>query len=615
MPLELNGYNEAFKQFVEFAQKRMDANDGAAIANVTTAADRLGGRTITSVSASGTDKVGFFGALFRSSDDIAANNMARDLFMAAIDDMFQGNVPDSVKTAMKTGDYDRKGHPLSARRIMAVRNAIDATGILRNKALAQDPGFSNPATEALAIQKGYSRAELFSVARAIQYYQAAMNCDEATAAREVLTVGSKANRLLQYGGRFLASADSFRHGLRLIDTFAGWYANLLGALNFTQFLNKDYTRATTVSELNVNPGILSPNYASGYERFVFQQMAHDPSFNLSETDAEKAFGFEHNAASRFIGRNLCPGMLCTVNGIPPDKRRILFAVFDVFLPLARTPDEADRKPSLNCNSILTSRVLMNIGKLTALAEKGQLTARNIIDVCFPDMPRKGDYNAQSLNNFMLHCDDAMKKLGTAYGAGLIELETSGAPLGKVVSAIKAGRHLPTYPYYSPASFDLSGNDGTTAQGRAHVHTDFVRTSRYTDAAGRNLLPDDAYVWNVTLPDGTRRQANGSTHRDGIDSIIADVERLCGEAHGPQANIVLMNLSQSGLGNIRCGLPKHGIGCNEHSPVNFELSRDATTGAITIRYTSPAQLPVRFSWQSVIDIEGNIATTPMTVVRQ
>jgi hypothetical protein len=613
--MELNGYNADFKHFVEFAQKRMDANDGAAVAKVNMSDWSLSGRSLISVKASKTDKAGFFGAVFRSQRDKDANIAARTLFQNAVKDMFDGNIPDSVKAAMKLDDYTADGHPLTARRIIAVRNAIEATGILRAKALAQDPGFSNPATQALAVQKGYSRAELFTVARAIQYYQSAMNCDEATAAREVLTTGSKANRLLYYGGRFLASAANFADGLRLLDSFAGWYTNLLGALNFIQYSNKDYTRATTVSELNVAHDILSPRNASGYERFVFQQMAHDPDFNLRETDAEKAFGFEHNAASRFIGRNLCRGMLGTLNGIPPDKRRIVFAVFDAFLPLAKTPAEADKKADLSCDSILLSRTLMNIGKLTALEEKGQLTAKAIIDICFPDMQDKGDYNAEAYTNFIIHCDTTMRKLGPAYGAGMSALETSGLPLGKVVSATKAGRSLPVYPYYSQASFDLKGNTLTTASGRAQLSADFVRFSQYADSTGRDLLPNDAYIWNVTFPDGTRHQADGAAHRGGIDNIIAGIEALCGEAHAPQANIVMLNLSQSGLANLRNGFPKHGVYCCEHSPLNFELSKDANTGAITIRYSSPEQLPIRFSWQTVVDIKGNVTTMPLTVTRR
>ena len=619
MAVELNGYNATFQQFVDFAQKRMSVGDEEAIANAEMSGDRLSGRSIVSIDSSKTDKVGFFGALFRSQGDIHANVKARYLFMESVKDMFGGNIPPSVKEAMELKDFDAKGHPLTARRIIAVQNAIDATGILRAKALAKDPGFSNPATEALAIQKGCSRAELFAVARAIRYYQSAMNCDEATAAREVLTSGSKANRLLQYGGRFLASQDNFKEGLRLLDSFAGWYTNLQGAQDFILVNNRDYNRATTISELNVSSRSLETGKDLGYERFVFQQIAHDPDFNLKETDAERAFGFENNAASRFIGRDLCPGRLCTVNAVPPDKRRILFAAFDALVPLAKNVDEANRQVSLQCESLLLARVMKNIDRLAILDDKGQLTAKNIMDICFPDMPNKGRYDVKALNNFSRYCQDTLgsklppDKIYQAIG----EMESTGATLDEVVNAVNSGRSLPKHPFYSPMGYSLRDNDGSTAHGRSELSDSLGRLSQYSSKTGEDLLPPEALVWNVTFPGGNTIPANGTTHAEGIDAILNGVEALCGEIHKPQANAVMFNLSQAALiPYLSGGFPEYGIGSREHSPVNFALSKDADTGAITIRYSSPDGLPIHFSWETVIDIDGNtVNTTPFTVTRQ
>ena len=41
-----------------------------------------------------------------------------------------------------------------------------------------------------------------------------------------------------------------------------------------------------------------------------------------------------------------------------------------------------------------------------------------------------------------------------------------------------------------------------------------------------------------------------------------------------------------------------------------LSKDATTGAVTITYTSPAELPFRFEWTATVDVFGNVTSTPM-----
>ena len=56
-----------------------------------------------------------------------ANNATRDAFRQAVADMFGGknHIPDSVKDAMKLEDYG-KGKPLTARRILAVKAAIDS---------------------------------------------------------------------------------------------------------------------------------------------------------------------------------------------------------------------------------------------------------------------------------------------------------------------------------------------------------------------------------------------------------------------------------------------------------------------------------------------------------
>ena len=58
--------------------------------------------------------------------------------------------------------------------------------------------------------------------------------------------------------------------------------------------------------------------------------------------------------------------------------------------------------------------------------------------------------------------------------------------------------------------------------------------------------------------------------------------------------------------------KYGIKSDEHIPVTFTLSRDNETGAVTIRYSEPKGLPVKFSWATTIDVDGNAVTTPMQV---
>jgi len=121
MTVNLN--NAQFKQFVQFAEQQSNPAKSEAIARVTGSRDALAGRAI---SASNTDRVHHWNNFFRrSSTDATENNDTRALFREAVFSMFGGkaNVPDSVKTAMRLEDYDQ-GKPLTARRIIAVRDAI-----------------------------------------------------------------------------------------------------------------------------------------------------------------------------------------------------------------------------------------------------------------------------------------------------------------------------------------------------------------------------------------------------------------------------------------------------------------------------------------------------------
>ena len=124
MPLGINGYNDTFKAFTDFATQ---AKGGSTIAqiggekNTVAGTGPLAGRTI--VAKTGFDFVGNVGRRQASRD---VNNAVRELFKQAIADLFHGesNIPMSVLDAMKLADFG-KGKPLTARRILAVKAAID----------------------------------------------------------------------------------------------------------------------------------------------------------------------------------------------------------------------------------------------------------------------------------------------------------------------------------------------------------------------------------------------------------------------------------------------------------------------------------------------------------
>lgn len=117
MPLEINAQ---FKQFVQFAQQQADGEAVARTASEPAGEGPLAGRAVT---AARDDK---YGAFKRSVGNKDRNNETRDLFRQSVNAIFGGaeNLPQSVKDAMRLGDYDNQGKPLTARNILTVQKAI-----------------------------------------------------------------------------------------------------------------------------------------------------------------------------------------------------------------------------------------------------------------------------------------------------------------------------------------------------------------------------------------------------------------------------------------------------------------------------------------------------------
>ena len=346
MAINVNGYNATFQEFVDFAKLKDTMGGDKAIARVTTgvniAEGALEGRRIT---ASNTDSVRGLFKWFRSADDKAANNEARKLFKDAIIDMFGGEskIPESVKKAMILSDYD-KGKPLTARRILAVQTAIDASGTkeTRTGKLTLET-FESPAVEQAARNMGYVRSELPKLARAVHFYAQAQGVSEEDALREVGRPGSEANRLMQYGGRFLENAENFADGLRLIEKFSAWHDGISAVEKNLFGKDASYEGLDTPTKVNVNVNAVKSNAKPGLERFIFEDIASNPDFNLKEADAERAFGVEHNPVSRQLVVSDNMSSLGTIANVPPAKRRTVYAAFNAINTLAETgPGRADR---------------------------------------------------------------------------------------------------------------------------------------------------------------------------------------------------------------------------------------------------------------------------------
>ena len=121
MPSNVNIQLAEFQQFVQFAETAIASGKQKAIARVETS--EVGGIANRTIVPGTGDWVGI--GVGRLSSLKKANNTTRATFLKAVSDMFGGqdHIPESVQAAMKMEDYG-KGKPLTARRIMAVKEAI-----------------------------------------------------------------------------------------------------------------------------------------------------------------------------------------------------------------------------------------------------------------------------------------------------------------------------------------------------------------------------------------------------------------------------------------------------------------------------------------------------------
>lgn len=138
MAIDIN--NADFRMFTDFAVSAKST----ARAQLDTKVE-LNGSSRTIKTAGGLD---FIGNLVRTKTQRAANDNVRTLFRDTIAKMFGGenHIPDNVRDAMKLEDYGR-GKPLTARRIMAVKTAIEsAAGHAMKNTEAIDSVYENITT-------------------------------------------------------------------------------------------------------------------------------------------------------------------------------------------------------------------------------------------------------------------------------------------------------------------------------------------------------------------------------------------------------------------------------------------------------------------------------------
>ena len=633
MALDINGYNAAFKAFTDFAQQKMDAGETKAVARGEVQNKVFDGRVIKAAT---TDKAYAF---TRSADEKYFNEVAREQFKRAIIDMFGGesNIPESVRKAMLLGDYG-SGKPLTARRIMAVKNAIDADGTARARSAdarqrefdASISKFSSPEVEAAALAKGYSKAELPRLAAAANLYVKVTHCSEADALAEVTTLGSKANRLMNYGGRFLKSAENFANGLRLLDAYSTWFDETEAVLKNIGF-SDNFVDGMSKTVLNASLSSINAGDKRGIEKFVFEELAYNSSVNLAEADSEKVFGMQNNAAMRFIGRGYHNAKSQTLGQIPPERRPAFFAAFDLLTPLfAATANEAKIRPALrheikDCDTgYLTGRILKNFDKIEELLRLGQLDAKGLVKLCFPEIKKVGDDPIGAFNKLTKQwlkdtSDDPMTGAPSRipsqyYGQIMMMQEVTGCGIDDAYEAVLGRKQIPLVPYASNGTLGIDSFDGTTTAARKQLVADLDRPTNYSIVGGQQDILGEGFGFRFNFPDGQTLLTNGfEDGRANIKTVCDKVETFCGKMHAAQASSVMMMMSQSGLAPLRNGLLPFGIDSSEHAACDFTLSKNADTGDITIRYSSPKELPFAFEWTATIKPDGQTTTTPLRFI--
>lgn len=600
MSLDITGYNATFKAFADFAKTQMDAGNEKAVARTGAGGAALGGRAIVAAT---TDRAFAF---TRSQADKSANDIARDLFRQAVVDLFGGeaNIPPSVKDALLLKDYG-VGKPLTARRIAAVKTAIES--------LVGDK-FSGGESVARAKAAGYMDSELPKLARIATLYQQATGCTNAEAEAAALDSKSNASRLFKTGGRFVANAENFKAGLKLMDGFDAWFQATRNAFKSKNAADKP------LSALNGSEFAFAlERNGAGLQKFIFDEIARNPALNLAAKNPEDVFGVKNNPASRFVLSGRLMSLASTLAQVPPEKRALLYKIDALFHPLYDRP--VKYPPEISQNVIFVSRILKNYDALAALDSKGKLTRAAAFDVLYPDMPVKGAKDVKAVNDFdnvfMQRIAAEFKNSG-ATGAAMATyvsmLCSSGATLDEVIQAMKENRELPNAPFRADVALELANIGDLGNGGLVSMRGDIYRPSLPTSKTTGEKFPglEGKFVFRIAGETVEIRAQTERSARPLMDDVSNRLRALCGAAHPEQLDALGIALGQGPLSRLKGGLDPYGIVSDEHMAVKYDISRNDRTGAITVKVSNPDNLPVKFSWTTTIDIDGNTFTEPMRV---
>ena len=212
---QINFANTQFAKFVNYANSLPNASESKAI--VAAAPGNADGEKPLADRNIVPKEGDYVGKIRRNQTLKDMNNEVRTLFKDAVAKMFGGenNIPASVKSAMKLGDYG-KGKPLTARRIIAVNNAIEklkvesftfadafTTGDYADEMKMKAENAGHVATDFPKLSKG---ANLLAKATGMPLRSALL---------EVMDKSSAAYAAVQFGPLYTGSVADFKKGMEI----------------------------------------------------------------------------------------------------------------------------------------------------------------------------------------------------------------------------------------------------------------------------------------------------------------------------------------------------------------------------------------------------------------
>ena len=475
----------------------------------------------------------------------------------------------------------------------------------------------NSGSARTALSMGYAANELVTLERVADLYCKATGCTMAEARSAALDHTSAARRLYAYGGRFAASVENFRAGLALLGTFKNWFAATNATLGVMwKTINPVVPEGASLTVLNANTGYFKQEAEYAYEKFIFEHLAIDESIPLAADDPETIFGMEHNPVTRFVGRAYVMSCVNTFAQIPPEKRTVLFAVFDALAPLPRTAADLHISYHGQINVEIIARVLAHLDEVEKMVKDGTLTKESFCNRFLTDIPGAAGMTLRQISDAItnkLDKDIRPNRLNGDYMAMMNisnRMQNCGCTIEEAVDAILANRTLPPAPYVAMANGNITEFANDAKGGRSQMTMDLERPRNPSYISRQQLVLEEAEnVFTVVFPDGTSLKSASTADATKVADKIAT---LCGNVHPAQLNTVYFALTQASTAPAVGAFTAQDINVTEHMPLTYTLSKNAETGAVTVRYSEPAGFPVKFHWETTIDLNGIATSTPIVV---